>query len=418
MCLAKRDTLRGEIVGDFGSDERRVLRRRAQARFAEFRGGESCRGDFHHGQRLIVRGEQRFLILLQVALITRGQALRSSKQRDERAVNAAGLAADQFPCIGVFLLRHQAAAGGVFVGQLDEAEFGRGEKNHVLGEPRKMHRQRGERKESFEREIAVADGVEAIGGDARKAEIARERLAVERKRTAGERAGAHRANIRAGGSGCEAFGVALKSFAVREQPVRKQQRLGMLHVRGARHGNAEIGFGLHGNRAGERAEGGAQLARGVLHVHAKFGRNHFVAAAAGVELGAERAELFDQRRFGEMVDVFGPRGIEPGGVGLRARFDFIERGDDALGLVVGKNSRGGDGAGPGAVERKLLRQHPAIERPGALEFVEGGVGRAFEHAAPHFLVLAVGNGHLTAASSGTVMGRAKRLMKPSASFGL
>ena len=92
----------------------------------------------------------------------------------------------------------------------------------------------------FEREVAVADGVEAVGGDARKAQIARERLAVERKRATGERAGAERANVRAGRSGCQAFGVAMKSFAVREEPVRKQQRLGMLHVRGAGHGNAEI----------------------------------------------------------------------------------------------------------------------------------------------------------------------------------
>ena len=76
-----------------------------------------------------------------------------------------------------------------------KAEFGRSEQDHVFGQPRKMHRERGKRKKKFEREIAVADGVQAIGGDAGKAQIARERLAIERKRAAGERAGAERARI-------------------------------------------------------------------------------------------------------------------------------------------------------------------------------------------------------------------------------
>ena len=145
MRLAKRDALRGEVIGDFGGDQGRVLRRLAQARFAEFSGGQSCGGNFQHGERLIVGREKRLFVLLQIALITRGQALASGEKREEGAVDAARLAADQLPRIGVFLLRHQAAAGGIFVRQLDEAKLRRGEQNHVLGEPRKMHRQRGER---------------------------------------------------------------------------------------------------------------------------------------------------------------------------------------------------------------------------------------------------------------------------------
>ncbi len=135
-----------------------------------------------------------------------------------------------------------------------------------------------------------------------------------------------------------------------------------------------------------------------------------------MKLGAQRTEFLDERGFGEMVDVFGIGGVEPRGVGFRARFDFIESGNDALAFVVRENSRSGDGAGPGAVERKLLRQHAAIEMPGALEFVERCIGGAVESAAPHFL--AVRRRHRTAASSGMVMGSAKRLMKPSASLGL
>ena len=89
-----------------------------------------------------------------------------------------------------------------------------------------------------------------------------------------------------------------------------------------------------------------------------------------MQLGAERAEFFDQRGFGEMMNVFGFRGIEPRGVRFRARLDFIERRDKPLAFLARENSGSGDGARPRAVERQLLRQHPAIELPRTLELVE------------------------------------------------
>ena len=139
--------------------------------------------------------EERFFVLLQIALVARRQAFAGGEKREERAVDAAGFAADQFPGVGIFLLRHQAAAGGVFVRQFDEAEFGRSEKDHVFGEAREMHGERRESEKKFEREVAVADGVKAIRRDARKSQIARQRFAIERKRAAGQRARAERADI-------------------------------------------------------------------------------------------------------------------------------------------------------------------------------------------------------------------------------
>ena len=125
--------------------------------------------------------------------------------------------------------------------------------------------------------------------------------------------------------------------------------------------------------------------RGFLDVHAEFGGHHFVAAAAGVQLRAQGAELLDERGFDEMVNIFGFRIVKPGGLGFSATLKLVERSNDLLAFYVRENSGGGDGASPGAVEREFLREKAAVEMPGALEFVEGS---------------------------------AKRLMKPSASFGL
>src|SRR5271170_996336 len=129
------------------------------------------------------------------------------------------------------------------------------------------------------------------------------------------------------------------------------------------------------------------------------------------------------------MNVFGGRGGKPRGVGLCTQRNFAERGGDLLAFFFGEDSRGDDGARPGAIERQLLRQHAAIEAPGALEFVKRCVGAAFEAAAPHLLFARSSHQALafcgtffgvavTAGSCGTVMGSAKRLMKPSASLGL
>src|SRR6266481_6008398 len=115
-----------------------------------------------------------------------------------------------------------------------------------------MHGKKAERRNIFEREIAVADGVEAVGSDARKTEIARERLAVERKSAAGERTGTEGAGISAGGRGGDALGVAMERFAVRKQPMRNQQRLRVLQMRGAGHGDSQIRLSLRGDRAQQR----------------------------------------------------------------------------------------------------------------------------------------------------------------------
>src|SRR5580692_5840713 len=128
------------------------------------------------------------------------------------------------------------------------------------------------------------------------------------------------------------------------------------------------------------------------------------------------------------MNVFGRRSVEPRGIGLRAQGDFAERSGDFLAFFLAEDSGGDDGARPGAVESQFLREHAAIEAPGALEFVERCVGAAFEAAAPHLLFAGSSHqalafcgtffGSVRAGSCGTVMGSAKRLMKPSASLGL
>ena len=236
---------------------------------------------------------------------------------------------------GFFFLRHQAAARGVFVGQLDESRIrARRRGSCPPTGARDAWRASRERK-VFEREIAIADRIEAVRGDARKAEIPREGLAIDGKRAARERAGTERASVCSSGRG-------RRSVPRRAGMLRRARAASAKAAAAARAACAW--FPAWGCRDSSRpdsaiaraskARAPANFAGRILHIHAKFGRDHFIAAAARVEFGAERAELFDQRGFGEMVNVFGFRIIEPGEVRLSAELDFIERGDDLLAFFV------------------------------------------------------------------------------------
>src|SRR5690348_17597415 len=112
-----------------------------------------------------MRGKEGFLILLKVALIASWQALESGEQADVCSSDLAGLATNQFPGIGIFLLRHEAAAGGVLVGQNDVREFLGCEDYEIFGETRKMRGDAGQREQIVERKISVADGIEAVGSE-------------------------------------------------------------------------------------------------------------------------------------------------------------------------------------------------------------------------------------------------------------
>src|SRR5271156_911794 len=100
-----------------------------------------------------------------------------------------------------------------------------------------MHREGSKRKEVFERKIAIADRVQTIGGNSRKAEVLSERFTVERKCAAGKSARAEWADIGTRSSRGDSFSVTMKGLAMRKKPVRKKQRLGVLHVRITRHGH-------------------------------------------------------------------------------------------------------------------------------------------------------------------------------------
>lgn len=125
-----------------------------------------------------------------------------------------------------------------------------------------------------------------------------------RESAARQRARAQWTDIRARRGYLHAFGIAQKRFSVRQEPVRKQNRLRVLHVRHAWHGHLQMGFRLNRERFNQFHQSLTHGARRCLHEHPEFRGDHLIAAPASVQFGADGPERGNQRHFHKMMHIF------------------------------------------------------------------------------------------------------------------
>ena len=102
-------------------------------------------------------------------------------ERGGVADHAAGFSASQFEQVAIHFLRHGAAAGGVSLGQMQETVFLRRKQEHLFRPAAQVQGEKRKRVDKFQDEIAVAGGVDAVGGWSCEAELAGHVLAVERQ---------------------------------------------------------------------------------------------------------------------------------------------------------------------------------------------------------------------------------------------
>ena len=290
----------------------------------------------------------------------------------------------------------------------------------------------GQRVQIIEREIAIAHGVQAIGGDAAQspARAPWPRGPAEmpnrpaRPRPAGRRRPSCAPPPAARGRGRNASACASRK-------CENSSGCACCRCVMPGHGHAHGALGKTGQRRDQPAHRGGRLPRGILHEQTKIRRHQFVAAARRVQLVAQRAQPLDQRDLDEVVHVLGRRALRPTpDPSRRARRSNRSPPASAAARRRSECPRG-DGARPGAVHRQLVRQQPPVERQRALKLVEKLVRRAIEPPAPELvraadlpaspaglalaftLSLARGSRRGVAVA---VTGSAIRLMKPCASF--
>ncbi len=227
----------------------------------------------------------------QVGRERRGEAFAVRHERGDRrrqrleqaGEQACGLAPRELEQVRVALLRQQRAARAESVGRREPAERRRAREYEVLGEPREVQPEQAGRVQVFEREVAVAHGVERVRREPRESQSHGEIEAVVHERRARDRARAERQAIGGLARRGEALFVALERGGVRQPEVREQDGLRGLQVRVRGAGDRLRLPCLHDERSAQRL----QVAHGFVaqshDAHAEQRGDLVVPAAAGVQ---------------------------------------------------------------------------------------------------------------------------------------
>ena len=166
-----------------------------------------------------------------------------------------------------------------------------------------MHGADGGGGEGFEDEIAVRDGVEAVGGGAVEAQGPGRHLAVDGVGRAGQRRRAERAFIEAFAGVEQAPGVAAEHFHIGQQMVAEGHRLGILQMGEAGQDGVGFFFRTPDQRHLQRAHLDDQRVDGVAHIELEIGGDLVVARAGGVQASRGIADLFAQAALDIHVNV-------------------------------------------------------------------------------------------------------------------
>ena len=157
--------------------------------------------------------------------------------------------------------------------------------------------------EELDREIAVGHGVERICRRPVEAERGRGRVAVDRKRGAGERGGAERAFVEAPPAIGEPPAVAPDHLDIGHQVMAERHRLGDLQMGKAGHHRIGMRFGLVEQRRLQVTHRRVDAVDRAAHPEAEIGRDLVVARARGVQPPGGRADQLGEPRLDIEVDV-------------------------------------------------------------------------------------------------------------------
>ena len=143
--------------------------------------------------------------------------------------------------------------------------------------------------DELQHEVAIADGVDAVGRHFIEAQPPGDILAVDRQARAGQRGRPERQTIGPPAAIGQSLPVALELFAVGQPIVRGQHRLGTLHMGIARQDDLGIAFAPADQRPLHIPQPRANYVNRLADPQPQIGRDLIVAAAGGMEFAAHVA---------------------------------------------------------------------------------------------------------------------------------
>ena len=146
----------------------------------------------------------------------------------------------------------------------------------------------------IEQEIAVGNRIERVGNHTRKAKFGSRHLTIERIARAGKRGSTQRAVVGGIKGGLQACKVAREHPGIRQQMMRQQHGLSVLHVRVARQNHLVVLLGRIHQHMAQLKIGLHELLGQRLDAQACVGRHLVVARTSGMQALAGLADATRQ----------------------------------------------------------------------------------------------------------------------------
>ena len=238
------------------------------------------------------------------------------------------------------------------------------------------------RRERLEREVAVGDAVERIGGRPVEKKRLGGHLAVDRERGAGERGGAERTFVEALARVLEAPRIAPQHLDIGDEMMAEGDRLRRLQMGEAGHDHGRAVQRTRGERALQLGDLGQHGVDRVAHPEAEIDGDLVVARARGVQPPGRRADDLGQAAFDVHMDVF-ERARERKRSCLDFASDLGETLGDRLGVGGFDDALGGEHGEMGLGRRDILGGQLAVEIDRGVDLLHRLGRTPGEPAAPH-----------------------------------
>ncbi len=225
------------------------------------------------------------------------------------------------------------------------------------------HAERGRRQELHD-EIAVAHGVDRVGGDAREPELRGGCLAVQGEPGARQRTRAQRAAVGPALRIDEATAVALEHLDIGQEVVREEHRLCRLSVR--HPGQDRLPVTLRPLDQGSLQVPGARVdvAARAAKPEPQVERNLVVPGPPGMQPPGDRADPGGEGRLDVEVDIL-ERRVPGEGASLDLRAERLQPGHDRVCIGLGYEGGADEAVHMGDRTRDVVGRQEAVdlERP-------------------------------------------------------
>ena len=247
------------------------------------------------------------------------------------------------------------------------------------------------RRKKINREVAIGHRVDAVLGDAAKAQLARDHAPIDRQGRAGQRARPERHHGGALERLLEPLAIAPEHLDIGQHVMGERYRLRALQMRIAGHHGLDVGARDLDQRAAQSAHERDHCADFVAQIEPQIERDLIVARSRGMQFAARGPDFFDQPALDREMDIL-VGDVEAKMPGTDLALDSAETRSDLARFRRGDQANLREHLRVRDRTENIVAVEPPIERQRRAEGFDLGQPRNLEASANEILA-AIGGGH-------------------------